>query len=423
MRVTVVGLGRLGLPLAGFYLAAGHDVTGSDVSPSRRSVIDRLDDELLLEPELRESLAAGAAAGRWRTTSDTAAAVANAEIVIVIVPVHATSADDIDFSALDGASGDISRGLGTGTTIIVESTVPARTTRDRVLPVLERGGRKHGRDFWMAYSPERVSVGVVFRDLRTYPKIVGGIDEEATRRAARFYRDGLGLETWEVANAETAEFVKLIETTYRDTNIGLANAFARAADGLGVDATEAIRCANSQPYSHIHSPGVGVGGNCIPVYPYFYAARSPESADIVLRAREQNDDMVDYAVERLASARTGGLSGARVLILGVTYRPGVKDTANSPAIRLLKPLRDAGAVVLAADPLLTPEELRGFGFAPVAGPGFAQADAVIVQALAPEYADLAWLPATGASVVLDGRNVLDPERVRRAGAAYLGIGR
>ena len=423
MKVTVVGLGRLGLPLAGFYLTAGHDVTGADVSAARLAVIASLGPEVSLEPGLSAALAAGAAEGRWRALPDTAAAVAGAEIVIVIVPVHARGADSIDLSLLDAAVAEVAAGLSVGATVILESTVPARTTLDRVLPVLQRAGRIHGRDFWLAYSPERVSVGTVFRDLRGYPKIVGGIDPEATRRAAAFYRESLGLETWEVANTQTAEFVKLIETTYRDTNIGLANSFAMAADALGIDAIEAIRSANSQPYSSILSPGVGVGGNCIPVYPYLYAASVPRGAELPLGARVVNDGMADYAVRRLEEARGGSLAGARVLVLGVTYRPGVKDTSNSSALLLLARLRAAGATVLAADPLLSDAELAAFGFEPAQGPAFAPADAIIVQSLAPEHADLAWLRATGAKVVLDGRNVLDAGAVVALGARYLGIGR
>lgn len=423
MRISVVGLGKLGLPLAGFYLAAGHKVVGSDVSDARLRAIAALDADVAREPELVDALQAGRLSGRWHATKDTAEAVGNAEIVVVIVPVHATAVDRIDLSTLDGAIEQISRGLPGGATVIIESTVPAGTTRRRALPALEDGGRRQGKDFWLAYSPERVSVGAVFRDLRTYPKIVGGVDVDATARAASFYRDGLGLETWEVANAETAEFTKLIETTYRDANIGLANAFARAADAIGVDAVEAIRSANSQPYSHIHMPGVGVGGNCIPVYPYLYAASTPVGTELALHARALNDEMVDYSLERLAAAYGGPLAGARVLVLGVTYRPGVKETANSPALRLATALRAAGAVPLAADPLLSAADLERFGFVAAQPPAYAPADAVIVQCLDPVFADLVWIRSTGARVVLDGRNVLDPDAVREAGAAYVGIGR
>lgn len=422
MRVAVVGLGKLGLPLAGFFLLAGHDVTGADVSASRLRAIADLDPEITREPELADALRSGSASGRWRTTTDTCAAVRSAETVVVIVPVHASGPDQIDLSMLDGAIDDVGSGLSPGTTVILESTVPVGTTRRRVLPVLERRHR-HGADFWLAYSPERVSVGTVFRDLRTYPKIVGGLDAEARRRAMSFYQESLGLTAMGVASAETAEFVKLIETTYRDANIALSNSFAIAADGLGIDVSEAILSANSQPYSHIHMPGVGVGGNCIPVYPYLYAASVPAGADLALAARELNDHMVDHAIAKIMATYARPLDGAKVLILGVTYRVGVKDTANSSAIRLADMLRRAGAEVMGSDPLLSDGELRDLGFVPVRPPAYAPADIVIVQALSPEFADLGWLGSTRARVVFDGRNVIDPLLVDRAGAMYLGVGR
>jgi len=421
MRVTVVGLGKLGLPLAGFYLAAGHEVVGADVSAARLRAITELD-VTTGEPELVEALRKGSAERRWRVTVDTKEAVRNAEIVVVIVPVHASGPGRLDLSMLESAAADVGAGLGRGATVIVESTVPVGTTRQHVLPALERG-RRHGEDFWLAYSPERVSVGTVFRDLRTYPKIVGGVDVAARQRALSFYRDGLGLTAWEVGSAETAEFVKLIETTYRDANIALANSFALAADELGIDVSEAIRSANSQPYSHIHAPGIGVGGNCIPVYPYLYAASAAVGTDLALSARRLNDRMVDHAIEKIVAARGAPLTGARVLVLGITYRVGVKDTANSSAVALAEKLREGGATVLGSDPLLSDTELTGLGFLPIRPPGYGPADVIVIQSLAPEFADLGWLDATGARVVLDGRNVLDPALVSKRGITYLGIGR
>ncbi len=421
MRVTVVGLGKLGLPLAAFYLSRGHQVTGADIDHERLARIRAFDAELADEPELVDALRAGQAAGRWRTSESTADAVADADVVVMIVPVHATSEHEIELAALDAAAEDVSRGLGVGALVLVESTVPVGTTRTRVLPRLARG-RTHGRDFHLAYSPERVSVGTVFRDLRRYPKIVGGIDAAATDHAAAFYREGLGLETWTVGETETAEFVKLIETAYRDANIALANSFARAADELGIDVTVAIRAANSQPYANIHAPGVGVGGNCIPVYPYLYAAGAPAGTELSLAARRINDEMAAYAVERLRSA-LDPLGGLRVLILGVTYRPGVPETANSSALLLRDALRAQGAVVLAADPLLPSTRLERLGFVPAQAPAYAPADAVILQSAASAFADLAWVKATGCRVVLDGRNALDREAIERLGPRYLGIGR
>jgi len=424
VRVAVIGLGKLGLPLAAFYLVHGHQVTGADVSIERveslRGDALRLDPDPLVEAGLRQAIAEG----RWNATVDTAEAVRLAEVVVIVVPVHASSVEEIDFSMLDSAGAAVAAAVHDGTLVLVETTVPAGTTRRRLLPLFEALGKVHGLDFWLAHSPERVMVGRVFRDLRTYPKIVGGIDAEATRRAEAFYREQLGLRTMAVASSETAEYTKLIESTYRDANIALANTFARTADRLGIDVVEAIAAANSQPMSHIHQPGLGVGGNCIPIYPYLYAAGAAEEAGFALAARTINDQMPSYGIERLRLALDRpSLRGTRVLVMGVTFRPAVKDFANSPALALLRLLRDEGAQVLGADPLLSEAELRRLGFEPTAPPDLAPCDAVVFHGAAERPDELAWLGATGARAVLDPRGVLDRDAVERAGARYVGIGR
>lgn len=419
MRITVVGLGKLGLPLSAFYLSRGHQVTGVDASQERLAAIHAMED-LGDEPGLLETLRTARAEGRWRTTGATAGGVSDAEVVIVIVPVHATSEHDVEFAMLDSAAEQIGRGLGAGTLVVLESTVPVGTTRTRVLSRLRSTSGQVAFD--LAYSPERVSIGSVFRDLRTYPKIVGGVGSHAGERAERFYQHELGLRTMMMDNAETAEFVKLIETSYRDANIALANSFARAADTLEIDIMQAIQAANSQPYSHIHSPGVGVGGNCIPVYPYLYAASAPVGTELSLAARHINDGMATYAVERVTAA-IGDLAGMRILVLGVTYRPGVLETTNSSALLLRDALRVRGAIVLGADPLLSPSGLTEVGFEPAQPPRYAAADVVILQSPAPEFLDLSWVRATGCKLVLDGRNALERVAVERLGARYLAIGR
>ncbi len=205
-----------------------------------------------------------------------------------------------------------------GALVIVETTVPVGTTRSRVgAQIAAASGLAAGDGFALAFSPERVSSGRVLRDLATYPKIVGGIDAASAERAERFYSSMLDAEVLVVRDAETAEFSKLAETTYRDVNIALANEFARIADRLGVDALQAIEAANSQPYSHIHAPGPGVGGHCIPVYPYFL---DPAEGGIITAARALNDDMARYSVSRLSDA-IGGLKRATCVVLGLSVPP------------------------------------------------------------------------------------------------------
>jgi nucleotide sugar dehydrogenase len=314
--------------------------------------------------------------------------------------------------------------------IIVETTVPVGTTRGRVgARIAAATGMTAGIDFALAFSPERVSSGTVLRDLRIYPKIVGGIDTASTERAVAFYRAMLDADVMAVRDAETAEFSKLAETTYRDVNIALANEFAQIGDGLGVDVLQAIDAANTQPYSHIHGPGVGVGGHCIPVYPHFLRAASesaPGDATLIADAREVNDGMAAYAVDRLRDA-LGTLDGSTVVVLGLAYRAGVKEWRHSSAFGIVAALRAAGAHAYVHDPLFSDDEIRACGLEPP--PAFPlPADALVVQAWHPGYRaggacaiDLAAFP--GLRAILDGRAALDPAWVDGAGVRYVGIGR
>ena len=202
-------------------------------------------------------------------TAETTDAVFNAGVVVIIVPVIVDAQHQVTFEAIDAATREIAAGLQSGTLVIYETTLPVGTTAVHFREMLEHiSGLKAGCDFYLAYSPERVSSGSIFRDLRIYPKIIGGIDQQSTRTAVAFYKSVLEAEIITMASSDEAEFVKLIETTYRDVNIALANEFACFADAYGLDVEAAIASANSRPFSHIHVPGVGVGGHCIPVYPY-----------------------------------------------------------------------------------------------------------------------------------------------------------
>ena len=278
-------------------------------------------------------------------------------------------------------------------------------------------------DFLLAFSPERLYSGAALRNLATYPKLVGGLGPASRDRAAAFYDSVLDAEIVAMSSAEAAEFSKLADTTYRDVNIALANEFANYADRIGVDLTEVIAAANSQPYSHIHQPGIGVGGHCIPVYPHFLLDRAPELS-LVARAREVNDGQVDVAIEAL-KAELGALDGVGVLVLGLTYRHGVKELAYSRALPLIERLRAAGARVLAYDPLLSEDEVRATGAEPWSwGTAAKGVGAIATQTADQRWNELepGWFPDL--KVVLDGRNSLEtvgfPEGVNRRGIGKTG---
>jgi nucleotide sugar dehydrogenase len=422
-QVCVVGLGKIGLPLAAYLAWRGLPVVGGDINPAVVELVNRGRTPLAGEPDLATAVESAVAAGRLRATTDIARAVSTSGVVIVIVPLGLDAARRPDFTALDRATLAVGAGLRPGTLVVYETTVPVGTTRGRCAPRLAAtSGLRPGQDFALAYSPERVMSGRVFADLARYPKLVGGLTPVCADRAVAFYRRALPAPVWSLSSLEVAEFAKLIETTYRDVNIALANEFACYAGQRGLDVQEAIRAANSQPYSHIHQPGLGVGGHCIPVYPYFLLHDTPDLFTLVPQARRVNDRMVDYGLA-LLNQTLGGLAGQRVLVLGLTYRPGVRETANSCAWPLIGRLRAAGAMVLAHDPLLTAQEVEASGAIPVDLDPPPLVDAVVVQCWHAEYLDLDWRVFTGCRVLLDGRNHLDPQRLTGTGLRYVGIGR
>lgn len=421
MRIAVVALGKMGLPVAVWYAARGHDVTGCDINATLVAAINRGECLLPYEPGLAERLRAAVAGGRLRATTDTTEGVHEADVVLVLVPLSIDAGHQPDYRPLDAAFAAIGRGLRSGALVVLETTVAVGDTRRRFLPIL-RAERPGGvQDFHLAFSPERVQAGSVFRDLCAYPRIVGGVDAESGRRAAAFYAENFGVEARLLSSSEAAEFCKLAESIYRDVNIALANELALYAETCGVDVREVFPAANSQPQSHLHTPGVGVGGHCIPVYPYFLIQRTPHST-LAAAARRINDAMPSYAVA-LLGRHLGGLAGQRVLILGVSFRAGVREAANSPALALARELAAAGARPLAHDPLFMPEELRVLGLEPTTLTPPPAVDAVVLQTAEPLYRTLDFRTFPGLRLVLDGRGALDPQAVAAAGVRYLAIGR
>jgi nucleotide sugar dehydrogenase len=416
MRIAVVGLGKIGLPVAAWYASRGHRVAGCDIDPVVVDAVNRGVSPISHEPGLAEMVHAAVAAGRLRATSDTAEAVADAEAVVVLAPLIVDAAHRPDYRALDSAVASVARGLRPGTLVILETTVAVGDTRGRFLPVLAGVP-----DIALAFSPERVQAGTIFRDLTAYPRVVGGIDEASGLRAARFYEETFGVEARVLPSAEAAEFCKLAESVYRDVNIALANELARYAEACGVDVREVFPVANSQPQSHLHTPGVGVGGHCIPVYPYLMIDRT-EHSTLAAVARRVNDAMPCHAVD-LLERHLGTLDGVRVLLLGVAFRPGVREHANSPAFALARLLSARGARVYAHDPLYTPDELKAMGLVPVPLEPALPMDAVVLQAAHPRYTTFDFGAVPGLRLVLDGRLALDRDAIESAGIHYVAIGR
>jgi UDP-N-acetyl-D-glucosamine dehydrogenase len=402
VKAVVVALGKVGLPLAARIALAGHEVVGADVDPRVVGLVNDGQPPFPNEAGLPEALAETVADGRLHAVTDTAAAVAEGpDLVVAVPPLLVDSSARPDWGVLDAVVADIGRGLQRGTTVSIETTVPVGTTRARVAPALEAAsGLREGVDFHVVFSPERIFSGRAIADLDKYPKLVGGLSAAGEARGIELYASFLDAEVRGLGSAEAAELSKLAETTYRDINIAFANELARYSDELGIDVLSVIDAANSQPYSHVHRPGIAVGGHCIPVYPRFLLAGDAD-ARLPLLAREINERMPAYAADL-----AGDVNDKTVLILGIAYRGGVKETAFSGAFALRDTLTARGAVVVAHDPMFSDDELRGHGFRPWDGTAI---DIVIVQADHHEYETLDRDDLPGVQVVVDGRGVINAD--------------
>jgi nucleotide sugar dehydrogenase len=416
VQICVVALGKIGLPLAVQFAAKGHRVIGADVNEKVVELVNAGVEPFPGEADLDTRLKQAVEAGLLSATTDTTAAVAQSDAVVVVVPLFVDAEGVPDFGWMDAATKAIAAGLRPGTLVSYETTLPVGTTRTRWAPMLAEGsGLTAGEDFHLVFSPERVLTGRVFADLRRYPKLVGGIDPVSAAHGVRFYEDVLDFDdrpdlarpngVWDLGSAEASELAKLAETTYRDVNIGLANQFARFADQAGIDVTKVIEACNTQPYSHIHQPGIAVGGHCIPIYPRMYLWNDPQ-ATVVRSAREANAAMPGYAVDLLAAAY-GDLTGAQVLVLGAAYRGGVKETAFSGVFPTVEELKARGAQPYVSDPMYTSEELTALGLPPHRGE---QVTAAVLQADHAEYRELAASDLPEVRVLVDGRRTTDPAR-------------
>ncbi|WP_439565191.1 nucleotide sugar dehydrogenase [Microcella sp.] len=412
MKIAVIALGKIGLPLAVQFASKGHEVVGVDVNPATVELINAGTAPFPGEAHLPERLAEVVAGGRLRATTSYADAVPNADAVVVVVPLFVDDEARPEFGWMDDATSALAAHLTPDTLVAYETTLPVGTTRTRFKPMLEEGsGLVEGSDFHLVFSPERVYSGRIFADLRRYPKLVGGLSEAGAARAVAFYEAVLDFDerpdlprpngVWDLGSAEGAEMAKLAETTYRDVNIGLANQFAQYAATAGIDIYRVIEACNTQPFSHIHQPGIAVGGHCIPVYPRLYLWNDP-AATVVRAAREANAGMPDYTIGLLEGVH-GSLQGQRIVVLGAAYRGGVKETAFSGVFGAVAALQERGAEVLVHDPLYTDDELSRFGWTPFhLGESV---DAAVVQTDHAEYRLLTPAELPGIRTFVDGRRV------------------
>lgn len=362
-KVCVIGLGYIGLPTAVFLASAGYRVLGVDINPARVEAVNG-GNLFIDEPGLDEIFRDAVRSGFLRAATQTA----EADVFFICVPTPSRPSaryegEEADLDAVRAAARSVAGALRAENLVVLESTVPPGTTEGPVRAILEESGLTVHRDggngagggsFYLAHCPERVIPDRIAHELVHNDRVVGGCSREAAERAASVYRAfARGKVT--LTDAATAEMVKLMENTFRDVNIALANEFAVLCEGLGIDVWEGIRLANRHPRVNIHRPGPGVGGHCIPVDPWFIVEKAPDASPLIRQARRVNGIMPRRVADR-TQAWLGRLGRpARVAVLGLTYKADVNDVRESPSLTVITELLARGIDVVAHDPHVTPE--------------------------------------------------------------------
>lgn len=426
--VAVYGLGKMGLPLASVFAEVCGNVTGVDID---KQVVETINDghcHIKREPGLSELVRVQVEQDRLSATVDGVQASQQASIHVVIIPIEITESNVPDLSILDEVIATIGEGLTPGDIVLIESTVPPGVTEERVQDRLCRQSGLKRDEYGLAFCPERTSSGRALKDIRgAYPKVVGGVDQASTTIASAIYEEINESGVIQTSDSTTAEAVKVFEGLYRDVNIALANELAKLTDELGIDVREAIDVANTQPFCDIHDPGPGVGGHCIPYYPYFIIGRYSGSTSLLEAARSVNDSMPSYTVMKLTEeleADGHSLESASVLLLGLTYRPGVEEIRASPALPIASELSERGVNVFGTDPML--DSYDEFDLNPVDMDNIYDQpyDAVVIITEHAEFNKIDWNEFSSPSnslIVIDGRDMIEvtsdfPHRVYTLGS-------
>jgi UDP-N-acetyl-D-mannosaminuronic acid dehydrogenase len=423
----------MGLPTACLFLEAGLKVVGVDVD---ERVVELLNagkspiEEKGIQPIIEKFIGS-----TFSVTSGLRFASALCNVIILIVPTLVDAGHKPDYSAVEKACHEIGFKLGRGTLLILESTVAPGITEEVVKPILERNsGLSAGKDFLLAYSPIRAMSGRALKDIKTYPRIVSGLDERSLNAAATVMGTIVKGGIIKVESIKTAEASKLFENVYRDVNIAVANELACFCERIGLDFLKVRAAANSQPFSNLHVPSIGVGGHCIPVNPYFLIASGRKTGmelRLVRYGRIRNDKMSAHTVELVEEAlkecgRTIGRSN--ITVLGMSYRANVKESCNSPSIEVIRRLRRMGGRIRVFDPYYGVEELKEMGYQSseslertVQG-----ANCLLIAVGHDQFRDLSLEHLSQLmrkpSSIVDAARVIDPEEAHEHGFIYYGVG-
>ena len=402
MKVGIVGLGYVGLPLAVAFAEAGHEVVGLDIDPRKLESLREHRSYIEDVPSL-----AIEKAGDLINPSSRYGDLAFCHAVLICVPTPLTSSREPDLSHLIDAGRSLSSVLQPEQLVVLESTTYPGTTRERLRPVLEESGMAAGRDFHLAFSPERIDPGRTDFTIRTTPKLVGGLTEACGERAAALYRE-ICDRVEVLSTPEAAELAKLLENIFRSVNIALVNELAQLCDRLGIDIWEVVDAAATKPFGFMRfDPGPGMGGHCLPIDPFYLAFKAREQdfyPEFIELAGKINQAQPHFCVEKIERALNDAgkpIKGSRILVLGAGYKGGIGDTRESPALKIMRLLRDLGAELSYHDPHVP--ELKEHGLRSVSLDEAAAADLVVIVTAHPEI-DYEKLVAD-AQLVVDFRGV------------------
>lgn len=417
-NICVIGLGYIGLPTASTFASRGVNVTGVD---NNADVVSSLQKGKvhIYEPGLGELVQKVLRNGKLRIVNRPV----EADAFIIAVPTPFYDNKKADLSYVKSAAESLVPVLHQGNLVVLESTSPPLTTKEVVLPILEKSGLKAGRDFMLAYSPERVLPGQILKELVGNARVIGGIDDASAQAGRDLYSIFVEGEII-VTDSTTSEMVKLMENTYRDVNIAIANEFSRLAERFGVDVWEAVAIANRHPRVKILNPGPGVGGHCISVDPWFLVESAPDITPLIHTARQVNDSQPHFVVSTLKKM-LGSLQGKKIAALGLAYKPDVDDLRESPAVEVTRLLALEGAMVTSFEPFKTNYKVDGVTIAATLDEAIKTSEVILFLVAHTQFKQLIpqeIAPITPARFVLDTVNICQPDLWKAAGFTLARLG-
>lgn len=425
LTITVIGQGRMGLPISVIFLNAGYNVIGVDINPSLVEKANKGEIKLIGEPGVEEGIKDGVVNGKYSCTLNHIEAINQADIIIIIIPLILDDDKNPNLTPLTNLMSQMGSVLKKGQIVITETTLPIGTTEDIFKLILEeKSGLIAGNDFGLGFSPERTYSGRVIEDITVrYPKIVGGINQKSTERIAMFYETFVQKGTIKMSSTKAAESVKVFKGVYRDINIAIANEFAKLAENMNLNFYEIRNAVNSEPFGNIMLPGAGVGGHCIPVYPHFLMKNAKNAGleiNLTKTGREVNLSMARHVVERVQQGLelfNKKLTDSKIVILGLAYRGNVKEHRYSPSLEVAKLLNEINGSVVLNDPLYEENEIKDvidIKFQKDIKASLENADCIIVLTDHDEYKNLSLNEideiASKKYVIMDTRNIFEKNK-------------